>query len=150
MRGPTPPPTPRQAPTQLQRWGQETGQEVMWFRPIEQAHGAAGVLGTGCRARGGQKSEHPDHSPQGWEKMLREKSRAKGTILGGTSWPGIFQSRQAEGPGRLLAAKWQAETAGGCLTREAEGGKDEVKGVVVSRDKVVLDSCSKPERAASV
>lgn len=66
------------------------------------------------------------------------------------AWPGIFQSRQAEGPGRLLAAKWEAETAGGCLTREAEGGKDEVKGVVLSRDKVVLDSCSKPERAASV
>lgn len=70
--------------------------------------------------------------------------------MGGTSWPGIFQSQEAEGPGRLLAAKWGAKTAGGCLTQEAEGGKDEVKGVVISRDEVVLGSWSKPERAASV
>lgn len=82
--------------------------------------------------------------------MLQEKSGAKGAILGRTSWPGIFQNREAEGPGRLLAAKWEAETAGGCLTWEAEGEKDEVKGVIVSRDEVVLDSWSKPERAASV
>ena len=55
--------------------------------------------------------------------MLQEKSGAKGTILGRTSWTGIFQSRQAEGPVRLLAAKWEAETAGGCLTREAREGR---------------------------
>ena len=63
---------------------------------------------------------------------------------------GIFQSQEAEWPGRLLAAKWETKTAGGCLTPEAEEGKDEVKGVVISRGEVVLGSWSKPERAASV
>ena len=63
---------------------------------------------------------------------------------------GIFQSQEAKWPSRLLAAKWEAKTAVGCLTQEAEGGKVEVKGVVISRDEVVLGSWSKPERAASV
>lgn len=46
---------------------------------LEQAHGAAGVLGTGCRARGvDRKIEHPDHSPPGVGKDATEKeSRAE-------------------------------------------------------------------------
>ena len=53
MRGPL----PRQAPAQLQRWGQGAGQEVVGFQRIQQAHAEAGVLGTGCRARGGQEKD---------------------------------------------------------------------------------------------
>lgn len=101
-----------------------------------------GWLGTGCRAevhllRGSDRGRESIKPQPLGQDAARGRIRAKGTIFRGTSRPGLLVSESGDGgpgQGEMLEAKWETETAGRCLTQEAEGGKDEAKCVVFSRD----------------